>query len=118
MSKWADVLKKNINNKIEVKKVKKKKIIENDEQPLNSYYLDEDDEFNMNYNDKVFKIINEMKSYCKYNCLPFLDKRDDMVYSFYDFIKYNSSEWSHICDHFYDEETDDSSYESDNEYYS
>lgn len=119
MSKWADILKKNIDKKIEKKKNQNMtKESKNEELSLNSYYLDEDDEFNMNYNDSVFKVIEDLKSYCKENCLPFLDKRDNRAFSLYDFIKYNCSEWDYICDHFYDEESEESSYDSDDEYYS
>lgn len=90
---WISVLEKN-KNQFETnleKKVEDTEIIE--ENNHLDFYRDIDDEFEHKYLSKICDIKYEFKTYIENECFPFINKSYYGIHDFYDFIKYNCTNY-------------------------
>ena len=114
---WVNITKKNIENNIDTNIIKKNNITKDiDTNSLNECYIDYnirdyEEEFDLKYSANIVNLKIDFKDYIDELCLPFLNmnnfyynKNKDIYnnheniyqYTFYDFIKYNSKNYSKL----------------------
>jgi hypothetical protein len=97
MSNWVSVLNKNkieFETKIEKNLEKTEIIEENNDFSYNlDFFRDIDDEFEHKYLTKICDLKYEFKKYIENECLPFINKSYYGINDFYDFIKYNCTNY-------------------------
>lgn len=88
---WIDILKKN-DNDFETKLSEENTTIHEEKiQILDLNIKDLDDEFDKIYFDKIIEVKLEFKEFIEEEGFPFLNKRNNSDFTFYDFIKENST---------------------------
>ncbi len=104
MSKFIDILKKDINTKVpELCKKEKEDDNVNEETNNDNNNLQYDpniknpnDEFEREYMSKIFDLKLEFKDEIEQEGLPFMNRLHNVNYTFFDYIKYNSNNFRKI----------------------
>ena len=98
---WVNILKKNDKEFETVIEEKKKEVKKVEEEIINYDYKNIDDEFDYKYSYKISCIMVEFDDFLRKEFLPFndkcvLNKTFNPDYTFFDFIKFNSTEFQQI----------------------
>jgi hypothetical protein len=93
--KWLDIIKKN-DKDFEIKNIKEKN--HNNQKPILKYNLkDADEEFEFIFNKLLVNIKIDFENYINNQAFPFMDNNLNLKsYNFYDFLKYNSHNYSDV----------------------
>ena len=111
---WKTIVNKNIEKK-EVKKVNDKvnpKIKEED----SCYYRNPDFEYDYEYSERCYNGINRFKKYINRMNEPLFDLNEDFTTDLYNFIKYNSFEYTELLKDI-ENESDHEDEDSEDDYY-
>lgn len=113
---WKAIVNNNLENK-EIKKVNlvKKENIQNDNEDDNRYFRDPDFEFDYKYSEGCYNSINRFKKYILRINEPLFDLDQYFVIDLYNFIKYNSYEYTELYKSIENESEDEE--EDSDEYY-
>lgn len=91
---WKTIVSNNLEKK-EIKTVKEE-VKPNVEEENNGYCRNPDFEFDYKYSDRCYNGINRFKKYINRMNEPLFDLNEDFTNDLYNFIKYNSYEYSEL----------------------
>lgn len=112
---WKAIVSKNVEKK-EVKKVNDN-VKPNIKEENNNYYHNPDFEFDYKYSERCYNSINRFKKYINRMNEPLFDLNKDFTTNLYNFIKYNSYEYSELLKDIENKSEDEFSEDSEDDYY-